>query len=227
MLGNKAKRARKEIKVVSNIAEDYNQKIIRCESDINNYLTKLKELNSSYDELEDKLDVTSDEIEKRRIYGEQDRINMAIDELQSYVDNTEIEVNDFRHVARRLSQLLMYCQTFYHKEQYKFIIKSIPEKKLPQMVKSTEKMREIDELVKELLRIFREEADRRNYDAEETNKEIDRMINESNELSSLTRNRLAEMRERKRAEHIRKRVEESTDVNDQKKEHETRKTNLS
>ena len=123
-------------------------------------------------------------------------------------------------VSVNLSKLLMYIKVFYRRKEYKYIIKVIPEKKLPKMLNSTEKTREVNDLVNELLSMFRTEANRRKFDFEEAQKEEDKINRENDELDSLIQSCDDEEMEALRMEYLK-----SKDLDETKNDEEVKNSN--
>ncbi len=228
MFGDKTKRAKKEIGVISSLILEYDSKINVCNRSVNDYLVRMKDFNNQYEKLEINLDNTSDDIEKRRIMNEQDRINMLLIEIESRVDNLEHEIRDYRNIRLTLAELKNNAMSLLDKNP-KFIIKMIPEKKLPKLIKNSEKIVLVQEITKGLLIAFREESNRLGLNTSLSEKELSQLLKESSNLEDQIDDKTRSMREAKRAEHLKKLAE--LDQNEAKQEHkrnsEDKKLNLS
>lgn len=214
MFGNKKKRADKEIDIVVKLNREFESQVLSCEREIQDYLLRLKDIKENYFELEKRTDKALDDIEMTSINNEKKRLIRNKKKYEAYLKNTEIERDNFSMVTVNLSKLLMYIKVFYRRKEYKYIIKVIPEKKLPKMLNSTEKTREVNDLVNELLSMFRKEANRRKFDFEEAQKEEDRINRENDELDSLIQSSDEEEIEAMRMEYLKnKDLKESDEQN--------------
>jgi len=228
MFGNKKKRADKEIDIVVKLNKEFESQVLSCEREIQDYLLRLKDIKESYFELEKRTDKAIDDIEMTSINNEKKRLIRNKKKYEAYLKNTEIERDNFSMVTVNLSKLLMYIKVFYRRKEYKYIIKVIPEKKLPKMLNSPEKTREVNDLVNELLSMFRKEANRRKFDFEEAQKEEDKINRENDELDSLIQSSDDEEIEAMRMDYLK-----NKDLNDEKDNKEvvnksnSRKVNLS
>lgn len=210
MFGNKKKRADKEIDIVVKLNREFESQVLSCEREIQDYLLRLKDIKDNYFELEKRTDKALDDIEMTSINNEKKRLIRNKKKYEAYLKNTEIERDNFSMVTVNLSKLLMYIKVFYRRKEYKYIIKVIPEKKLPKMLNSTEKTREVNDLVNELLSMFRKEANRRKFDFEEAQKEEDKINRENDELDSLIQSSDDEEIEAMRMEYLK-----NKDLNDE------------
>ncbi len=210
MFGNKKKRADKEIDIVVKLNREFESQVLSCEREIQDYLLRLKDIKENYFELEKRTDKALDDIEMTSINNEKKRLIRNKKKYEAYLKNTEIERDNFSMVTVNLSKLLMYIKVFYRRKEYKYIIKVIPEKKLPKMLNSTEKTREVNDLVNELLSMFRKEANRRKFDFEEAQKEEDKINRENDELDSLIQSSDDEEIEAMRMEYLK-----NKDLNDE------------
>lgn len=136
------RRARKEISVVVACRDKYEDKIavLKAEAD---------RIRKAIDVLKEKVLVAPDESVKLDLASE-------IKSLKRVLDNKEQLIQSFRSIKSMLDEMLNVIDAIYQQEQYSYIIKAIPERKLPRMIRNPNNIEQVFDLANKMLKDLKE-----------------------------------------------------------------------
>lgn len=118
-----------------------------------NYLEKLEEIKKMTEEISAQIGVL---LERGRLSSSEAEQKELAREIKKLRDNLEILKDDqgcFQDNVDMFDELETLLNSFFMHERYRYIVRKIPEKKLPIMVKDPDKREEVNEL---LLSLFEE-----------------------------------------------------------------------
>lgn len=141
-----AKRATKEIRVVEACRDNYGDKIavLKSESD---------RLRKAIDVLKEKILIATDQDVKLDLARE-------LQSMQRVVDNKSQLIESFRSIKSMLDEMLNVIDAIYQQEQYSYIIKAIPERKLPRMIRNPDNIEKVFDLANKMLKDLKESLHR-------------------------------------------------------------------
>ncbi len=119
-----------------------------------NYLEKLEEVQRKIDETEVQLKLL---MERGKLSTDISEKKSIAREIKKIRDNLEIMKDDigcFQDNVDMFDELLTLLDSFFLHERFKYIVKKIPEKKLPIMVKDPDRREEVNDLLLSLLEDF-------------------------------------------------------------------------
>ena len=119
-----------------------------------NYLEKLEELQRKIDETEVQLKLL---LERGKLSTDTSEKKALAREIKKIRDNLEIMKDDigcFQDNVDMFDELITLLDSFFMHERFKYIVKKIPEKKLPTMVKDPDRREEVNDLLLSLLEDF-------------------------------------------------------------------------
>lgn len=147
-------RARNEIGVVVDCREDYEKRA----SDVDAQIKKMESELTTLDAL------VAAKIGGRPLESIPDAEFAEIDDLQDRIETLEATIEDhrllltqFRRSANLLDSLHKTLCMFYERGDFKFVIKNIPEKRLPALVGDVNKISSVLQLVEKLEKKFSQE----------------------------------------------------------------------
>lgn len=147
-------RARNEIGVVLDCVQDYERRSNDTDAQIKRMEGELATLDA----------LINAKIAGRPIASIPDGEMAEIDDLQDRVETLEATIEDhrllltqFRRSANLLDSLHKTLAMFYQRGDFKFVIKNIPEKRLPALVGDVNKISSVLELVEKLEKKFSQE----------------------------------------------------------------------
>ncbi len=119
-----------------------------------NYLEKLDELKRKLDEANAQLTVL---LERGRLSTDENDKKAIAREIKKIRDNFQIMKDDadcFQDNVDMFDELETLLASFFMHERFKYIVRKIPEKKLPLMVKDPDRREEVNDLLLSLLEDF-------------------------------------------------------------------------
>lgn len=119
-----------------------------------NYLEKLEEIKKMTEEISAQIGVL---LERGRLSSSEAEQKELAREIKKLRDNLEILKDDqgcFQDNVDMFDELETLLNSFFMHERYRYIVRKIPEKKLPIMVKDPDKREEVNELLLSLLEEF-------------------------------------------------------------------------
>ena len=119
-----------------------------------NYLEKLEEIKKMTEEISAQIGVL---LERGRLSSSEAEQKELAREIKKLRDNLEILKDDqgcFQDNVDMFDELETLLNSFFMHERYRYIVRKIPEKKLPIMVKDPDKREEVNELLLSLLAEF-------------------------------------------------------------------------
>lgn len=134
------KRATYETNVVISCRDKYNE--------------KLTELNSEIEEITAKLSVIMEKGKLSSDRTEQETLAREVIKLRDHLQILKEDKDCFQDNVDMFDELIILLKSFFVHERYKYIIRKIPEKKLPNMVKDPNKREELNGLLLSLLEEF-------------------------------------------------------------------------
>lgn len=112
---------------------------------------KITEFDDTAIDLAKKLELREREFLAKKGAGgtdrELERLGMAIDRMSNQIDLNDNKTDDFLRVREVILDLEMYVQALIDYELYAYLIKVIPEKKLPAMINNESELNKVVELV--------------------------------------------------------------------------------
>lgn len=134
------KQATYETNVVKSCREKYNEKLLETQRIV-------VEANAQLAVLLEKGRLSSDEEEKRNLARE-------IKKIRDNLQKIKVDQECFQDNVDMFDELLNLLNSFFMHERFKYIVKKIPEKKLPLMVKDPNKREDLNNLLFSLLEEF-------------------------------------------------------------------------
>ena len=167
------RRARKEIGIVGACRDNYDDKVSSLKKERDT-------IKAAIDVLEEKIAATNDEERQlelvREIEGEQERLNTTNPLLKTFIN-----------IQVAFKKLCAILEAMMAQELYSDVVKKIPEKKLPKLVRDSRKNEELYTIINNLYSNFKDALARRNVAYEQfvkTNEHIDNVYNAMNEQIS-------------------------------------------
>lgn len=136
------KRANKEIGIVKICGEKYDDKISELEM-------RQKDAKLFIDQLKTDIVNTQDQTLARKLCNKKNMQEMQL-------KNRELLITKFNNTENLLEMLLNMVELLYAQEMYKYIVKVIPEKRLPKMVRDPNLVDAVYDLVNGLIKEFYE-----------------------------------------------------------------------
>lgn len=133
------KRAAYEFNIVKNCRQNYFEKLKETQSNIN----KLEVQETLLIEKGKNCDETEKKFYAREIKKIRECLDIKKDDFNNFQDNVDL-----------LDQMITLIDSFILNEQFRYIVRKIPEKKLPKMVRNPHKQYEINDLLTSLLNDF-------------------------------------------------------------------------
>lgn len=167
-----AKRANKEIEIVQNC-------LLALQGKSKEIGDKIRDDKATIENLELAILAEKDEHE---------RDDMMID-LSSAERALNIHISsraDFRKVISMTKTLLNVVEAFYDKEQYKRIVKTIPEKKFESLMADVKILTGVVEMIKDVYAKFKKESVKLGINIDELNVEIEHVDNVVGQMTSMT-----------------------------------------
>ena len=161
MANKKAEKARAEINVIRACKDNYVEKY-------NVVYEKISSIENEIALCEEKIRTGVNEIE-------QDRLLEQILTLQDIQEILIMQRENFGGIITAFDKLINLLEQFMLQEQYKYVIKTIPEKELPKMVKDPKRIQDVLNLVTNLLKTFHEAWQRQDLDREKQSEEEQRI----------------------------------------------------
>lgn len=161
MAGRKAKKANEEINVVR-----------AC---MDNYTEKRNKLDEQMSLIQNEIEVCTEKIRLGTDTRELDRLADRILALQDNLKILDMEQTTISGIINVFDKLINLLEQFMLQEQYMYIIKTIPEKKLPKMVKDPKKIKDVYGIVTKLLEAFHEAWRRHSLAREKYKEDSERM----------------------------------------------------
>ena len=142
MANRKEEKAKAEINVIRACRDNYVEK---C----NEVCEKLSAVASEIALCEERIRTGVNEIEQEGL------INQILD-LEDIQEILIMQRDNFGGIISTFKKLINLLEQFMLQEQYKYVIKTIPEKELPKMVKDPKRIQDVLNLVTNLLKTFHE-----------------------------------------------------------------------
>lgn len=118
------------------------------------YIEKLDELQRKIDEEKAKETVLLERGKLSLDKGEQERIAREIKAIRDTLQIMKEDYDCFQDNVDMFKELLTLLDSFFMHGRFKYIVKKIPEKKLPEMVKDPDKREEVGDLLLSLFEDF-------------------------------------------------------------------------
>lgn len=152
-----------------------------------NYAEKLDDLQKEIDEMSAVLALKWEEGKASVDAEERKKLAREVSQLKDRLDIKKNDAECFQDNITMLEDLLVLLDSFFAHERFRYIVKKIPEKKLPSMVKDPSKIEEVNELIFSLLDEFRDRWQKylilmkKREEERKHRKNVDAVIKERNE----------------------------------------------
>ena len=147
-------RAEDEIAVVADCVQDYEQRGAQTEDQIKKMELERDSLNAL---IHAKIGGRAINTIPPEQLDELDDLQDRLETLEATIEDHRALLSQFRRSANLLDSLHKTLITFYQRGDYKFVIKNIPEKKLPKLVGDVNKISTVIQLLERLEKKFHEE----------------------------------------------------------------------
>lgn len=119
-----------------------------------NYLEKIDELQQKIDETDAQLKLLLEQGKLSTNIEEKKSIARDIKKIRENLQIMKDDIDCFQDNVDMFDELVTLLDSFFLHERFRYIVKKIPEKKLPSMVKDPDKREEVNDLLLSLLEDF-------------------------------------------------------------------------
>ena len=123
----------------------------KCEVDIYSLRVERNDFIASIDGLKARIRATSDPILQETLMSE-------IEDIEFELEQNARSIEDAENLAKLLRRLISLLKTFYRKQQYRYITKKMPYKKLPKLIQDPNKIEQVSKTINRLYQEFVDQA---------------------------------------------------------------------
>ncbi len=125
----------------------------KCEGDIYALRVERGELTTAITVLKERIRATSDPILQENLVSE-------IEDIEFDLQQNERSIEKSENLTKLLRRLISLLKTFYREQQYRYITKKMPYKKLPKLIQDPNKIEQVSETIKNLYQEFVDQANK-------------------------------------------------------------------
>lgn len=125
----------------------------KCEGDIYGLRVERGELTTSITVLKERICATSDPILQENLMSE-------IEDIEFDLKQNERSIEKSENLTKLLRRLISLLKTFYREQQYRYITKKMPYRKLPKLIQDPNKIEQVSETIKNLYQEFVDQANK-------------------------------------------------------------------